>query len=80
MTLSVRLMSQTLRMAATTETTDGISLVKLSESFMLTEKTISSRPEARMTNQAEVMFVIVSMGRVAGARNMSTLSVRAQCV
>ncbi|MEJ6000178.1 hypothetical protein [Paucibacter soli] len=57
-------MSQTLRMAATTEMTEGSGRVKLSESFMLTEKAISSRPEARMTNQAEFVFVMASIGRV----------------
>ncbi|GAA5177082.1 hypothetical protein GCM10025771_13590 [Niveibacterium umoris] len=80
MTLSVRLMSQTLRMAATTDKAEGTSRVKLSESFMLTENAISKRPEARMTNQAEVVLVRVSMGKGGGAQNAGTLSVHARYV
>ena len=50
-------------MAATTDRIEGIRCVKLSESFMLTEKATSRRPEARITNQAEVVFVMANMGR-----------------
>lgn len=55
-TLSVRLMSQTLRMAELTDTTVGQGLVKLSDSFNVTEKTTSSTPETSTITHA--MFVV----------------------
>jgi hypothetical protein len=58
------LMSQTLRMADANERTEGTSLVKLSENFMLTEKTISRAPEAKMTSHAVVVFAMVNIGPV----------------